>query len=120
MTNSGEITAYDFRSQIQAGIAWLEQNRPGKLAEIDLAELDLYDMWSCVLGQTGGFIADDVRDSVGSLAPNAVNPWADARGFRVSDPLFYNEASGYGAAYAALTEQWREAIKSRLGALVPA
>ena len=89
---------------VAAGAAWLDTNRPGWVADIDLDLLDMADDRNCILGQLyGNFFKSPLSP------PDALSDAADYG--------FYVEGSyNLDATYNALEDAWRALITARRSA----
>ena len=94
-------TPIDFSAEIRVGMRWLDEHRPGWLGSVDIETLGLMQACNCVLGQTGGFGAEDAEEARETFEANGDEPWVFAHGFDCD------------ADYGALTDQWRTAILAR-------
>lgn len=101
----------DYKAVVDAGVEWLDANRPNWREMIDRDTLWLASTARCVLGQTGGYnraLFAAVPDM--GKSPDAWDTtwqerddWATEHGFRVSD----NPPSGnFDTDYADLTDEW--------------
>lgn len=77
--------------RVEAGVEWLNENRPGWYNEIDLDRLDIYSEKRCIIGQLYGrydydvdYIPEElncieVRTGLGFACGSATNQqWVDA------------------------------------------
>lgn len=88
--------------RVAAGCAWLDQVRPGWVAEVSPDEIDINDPWLCVGGQLeGSCLAFRERHGLGLAEGQAL-------GFYAYDGLD-------DAEWAALTAAWRRAVRARKG-----
>jgi hypothetical protein len=92
--------------RVAAGVALLDETRPGWERHINLRFLDLGDCWECVLGQEFAAEHDPDHDSpfgygVEMLSLDAVD---EARRYGFDGP---------GPEHAALTAEWRRVIEAR-------
>lgn len=88
-----------YETEIACGMALLDERRPGWRDEIDVKTLDLGSECNCILGQLDGDYLDSVLDM----------------GLGIGESRRYGfDISGHdrdeGAAYAALTAEWRQAL----------
>lgn len=133
MTGLGDRESEAFRtemmSRIRKGVVWLDTERPDWV-NLDVEDLDLNSVTSCVLGQTGGF-DNGIYDLTESLGWSEYDDGWDAaseHGFYLNDEdlaILYpmDEEDHYEAgwlerhqarekdSYEFLTNMWKEVIK---------
>lgn len=108
--------------RVQAGVEWLDENRPSWVEEIDLVELDMDSCNMCVLGQLfGNFWDAPISDTPPPIEQEelaAYHEMAGARGFsygrRITIPA---EEAALDEDLDALTAEWRRVIESRRAAV---
>lgn len=102
------LTTLPYEDRVEAGMAWLDANRPGWEGRIDLGILDLQNSHCCVLGQaTVGFWETLTVENDG--AAQAVD-WAIRCGFYVTNEYGFVAPP---AEWSAITETWLIKIKER-------
>lgn len=103
----------DYKEAVDAGVEWLDANRPGWRAQIDRDTLRLANALRCVLGQTGGYdmalasaipapVNEDSSPDVWDALWAGRDQWADEHGFRVP----YAYGMDFETEYEALTAEW--------------
>lgn len=124
----------DFRPNVERGMAWLDEHRPGWEHRIDLRRLDLDSTCDCLLGQEFDLESRHARFA----SRKDIWGWDVMNGYDVGfemiameSPFLRNEdhmatikqARNLGFAaesdddYEELTNTWRKAIETRLTAL---
>lgn len=97
----------NYVAQVDAGIAWLDTNRPCWRSLLDIGSLNMAHVDRCVLGQTGGYTAACADAVPYRYCPGgsweARDLWADAHGFRLPDSV---QLIDWATAYDALTAEW--------------
>lgn len=107
--------------RVQAGLAFIDRDRPGKADGIDLGRLDVSDARNCVLAQVYGTPGNGFRGWVsGLVAVEKAGLNAADLGFTSYDVVSYEdeypEFENEDEEYEALTEEWRRAISERRAA----
>lgn len=99
-----------YEEQIDAGIMWLDVNRPDWRKQIT-GELDMMDSNDCVLGQTGGYFnalrqavpyGKETWDHRDEKTWNRRDAWANDHGFRVDNIEQFDQ----------LTTEWHERLSN--------
>lgn len=89
--------------RVANGAAWLDENRPGWLGDIDVNRIDISSGCNCILGQAFGHYSDSPEEA----------RWDD--GFIAADRGFI--AAGVHSLVAddeeALADEWRRVISAR-------
>jgi len=101
------------QARVQAGAAWLDENRPGWIDRIDLATLDLGDPCRCVLGQEYGDW-DEAPDAL-TEQPESSDLGFDRDSFGYS-PSWPENRRRSAVLYVELTAAWRDYITARRAA----
>lgn len=108
MENEQEFTHddFDFTAEIAAGVAWLDDQRPGWRGEVNAERLDMRMPNDCVLGQlySNYWQAVGVRSA---YSPNIVMRHEEAaeRGFTIT-----GKHSDPKTMWEKLTMQWKEVL----------
>lgn len=89
-----------FQDEINRGIAWLNENRPGWLSMVELDRLDMLDDVKCVLGQTGGYW---------SVSTYSINPYD--YGFNVSYDQLQSRGGDLDYVGSAFQNEWYARIE---------
>jgi hypothetical protein len=107
----------NYGKMIDAGIAWLNANRPNWREMLNKDSLNLADPADCILGQTGGYL-EAVREAVPAVddpdwgewsCALERDEWATAHGFRVAEAVDWDAME---LAYEALTAEWLTKLNS--------
>lgn len=95
---------------VPRGVAWLDENRPGWVNEIDLARLDMKLSTDCILGQLYGRFWNAPSVNVFDALPGV--EWATERGFwcNVTDD---SGQLGVAESYEILNREWINTILDR-------
>jgi hypothetical protein len=91
--------------RVQAGAAFLDEERPDWRWEIDTATLDLSDDCGCVLGQIFGDFTDGFK-ALGITASQAADLGFDSQ-LRHQDTWYDGRLRDVDHEYNNLTEEWR-------------
>lgn len=84
-----------FQDEINRGVAWLNENRPGWLDMVELGELQMFSPTRCVLGQTGGYF---------NVATYEINPYD--YGFNLSYDQVQSRGGNPDYAWTAFQDEW--------------
>lgn len=99
--------------EIKRGMELLDQERPGWKKEIDLNKLNMGGCVYCILGQIYGFF-DDGLVALKIYYPNPAFDLLEVHDADLAEAAKYGFALGdyedYSAAYANLTQAWKEAL----------
>ncbi len=94
----------DYKTRVEAGMAWLDDFKPGWERDVDFATLDLANGCDCVLGQT-------LREKAGVYL-SGFN-WAINNVMNDEDAYYRGFLGSSHDDYDALEAEWRTAIKAR-------
>lgn len=109
MTTTDDFITDDIVRRVEAGAAWLDENKPGWVDQIDLDRLDMYERPDCILGQLYGNF-NNVAQYFGD-EPTEERPLShDAA---VSFGFFAANLERCEEEYAILQSAWKRLITTR-------